>query len=80
MPLYDVLSIFNNFASKFIAINNVIVKIISSIFNVNLFDFSYFILWMINIIVIFRNISFITINVFILNKITTKSNIDYKKY
>ena len=80
MPLYDVLSIFNNFASKFIAINNVIVKIISSIFNVNLFDFSYFILWMINIIVIFRNISFITIHVFILNKITTKFNIDYKKY
>ena len=56
-------------------IDHVVVKIISSIFNIYLFYYSHFILLliifcMINIIIC-RNIFFITIHAFIVNKIST---------
>ena len=67
-------------ANALLTFNLIVVKAISSIFNINLFDFCYFILRMINIIIIFRNIYFITIHVFIVNKISTNSSIDYEQY
>ena len=75
------MSIFNKIGSKFlIFIDHVVVKIISLIFDMYLFYCSHFI-WLIICysisIIIYRNIFFITIFVFIVKKISTDPNADY---
>ena len=79
------MSIFSKFESKFLRFwDHVVVKIISSIFNFYLFDFSclYVILiiccWM--DIIIFGSIFFIAIHAFVVKKISTNSNVNCKKY
>ena len=80
------MSIFNKFESKFLRFwDHVVVKIISSmIFNFYLLDFSY--LYVILIIrcwmgiIMFGSIFFIAIHAFVVKKISTNSNVNFKKY
>ena len=55
--------------------DHVVLKIISSIFNIYLFYYTHFI-WLIFFCMIYRNILFITIHVFIVNKISNDPNAD----